>query len=76
MLAATFTHIQHSCQNGNKLLVEFGVAICINVLHFENSLFGHRGWEQLEVTCNPFNEFSGNVLWNVEGNAHSKRECH
>ena len=43
---------------------------------YESSLFGHRGFEQLEVTCNPFNDFSGNVLWNVEGNAHDKREYH
>lgn len=33
-----------------------------------------RGWEQLEVTCNPFVDITNNVLWNIEGNAHAKRE--
>lgn len=29
-----------------------------------------RGWEQLEVTCNPRKD--NNVLWNVEGNVNDK----
>ena len=30
-----------------------------------------RGWEQLEVTCNPYRDDSNN-LWNVEGNFNPK----
>ena len=30
-----------------------------------------RGWEQLEVTCNPRKD--NNILWNVEGNVNDKR---
>ena len=36
-----------------------------------------RGWEQLEVTCNPHGKDRNN-LWNVEGNTHDHCEwpCH
>lgn len=32
-----------------------------------------RGWEQLEVTCNPRQRDKSNI-WNVEGNVHDKRK--
>ena len=33
-----------------------------------------RGWEQLEVSCNP-KASDPNNLWNVEGNINDKRKC-
>ena len=42
--------------------------------HYNFIMAVARGWEQLEVTCNPFVDISNNVLWNVEGNINPKRE--
>ena len=31
----------------------------------------YRGWEQLEVTCNPVSHHSSN-LWNIEGHENER----
>ena len=45
------------------LSVHLSLSICYSV-HY-------RGWEQLEVTCNPRKRDKNNI-WNIEGNLHEK----
>lgn len=57
-----------------SLNVKFQFRRVVNVSLFSNSsIFFSRGWEQLEVTCNPIVHHSHN-LWNVEGHENERGE--
>ena len=57
-----------------SLNIKFQFRRVVNVSLFSNSFnFFSRGWEQLEVTCNPIVHHSHN-LWNVEGHENERGE--